>query len=95
MRVGAVVLAAGPVLLPEYRAPARGRFDLPSVALSVAAIVSVVYAVKHTAAEDPDTAAAAAATSDAHATRDMNERWVCIYFTTSSVRLAARIASTT
>ncbi|MBX9390792.1 MFS transporter [Streptomonospora nanhaiensis] len=59
--VAAVVLAAGPVLLPEYRAPARGRFDLPSVALSVAAIVSVVYAVKHTAAEDPDTAAAAAA----------------------------------
>ncbi|MDA0564447.1 MFS transporter [Streptomonospora sp. S1-112] len=59
--VAAVVLIAGPVLLPEYRAPARGRFDLPSVALSVAAIVSLVYAVKHAAAEGPDTAAGAAA----------------------------------
>lgn len=49
-----LVLIAAPVLLPEYRAPQSGRFDLPSVALSLAAILPVVYAVKHTAAEGLD-----------------------------------------
>ncbi|QPC41741.1 MFS transporter [Kaustia mangrovi] len=44
-----IVLVAGPLLLPEYRAPVSGRFDLPSVALSLAAILPVVYFVKESA----------------------------------------------
>jgi len=39
----ALLLALGPVVLPEYRAPAAGRLDLGSVALSLAAIMPVVY----------------------------------------------------
>lgn len=44
--VVAVVLVAAPLLLPEYRAPASGRFDFPSVVLSLAAILPVIYFVK-------------------------------------------------
>ncbi|EIM73560.1 major facilitator superfamily permease [Nitratireductor aquibiodomus RA22] len=47
--VVAIVLIAGPWLLPEYRAPASGRFDLPSVALSLATILPVAYFVKESA----------------------------------------------
>jgi DHA2 family multidrug resistance protein-like MFS transporter len=43
----AVFLAAGTWLLPESRDPNPGRFDLLSAALSMAAIVPLVYAVKH------------------------------------------------
>jgi DHA2 family multidrug resistance protein-like MFS transporter len=46
----ATVLLAAPVLLPEYRAPGAGRIDLLSVAQSLAAILPLVYAVKHVAA---------------------------------------------
>lgn len=46
----AVVLVAAPLLLPEYRARPDGPFDLVSVALSLGAILPVVYAVKHVAA---------------------------------------------
>lgn len=42
-----VFLVAGAVLLPESRNPRPGRFDLLSAALSMLAIVSLVYAVKH------------------------------------------------
>jgi DHA2 family multidrug resistance protein-like MFS transporter len=45
-----VVLALGPFLLPEHRGAGRGPLDLPSVALSVAAILPLVYAVKEAAA---------------------------------------------
>ncbi|WP_280320212.1 MFS transporter [Nocardia wallacei] len=45
-----VVLALGPFLLPEHRAGGRGRLDPPSVVLSIAGILSVVYAVKEAAA---------------------------------------------
>lgn len=55
--VGLVLLAA-PVLLPEYRAPQSGRFDLISVALSLAAILPVIYAVKHAAKAGLDLAGA-------------------------------------
>ncbi|MHA7881903.1 MFS transporter [Nitratireductor rhodophyticola] len=47
--VVAIVLIAGPWLLPEYRAPGSGRFDLPSVALSLAAILPMIYFVKESA----------------------------------------------
>ncbi|UQU62211.1 MFS transporter [Couchioplanes caeruleus] len=44
-----IVLIAGVVLLPESRNPAANRIDLPSAALSVLAIVPIVYAIKHVA----------------------------------------------
>ncbi|RSD24932.1 MFS transporter [Amycolatopsis eburnea] len=42
----AVLLAAGPFLLPEFRAPASGRLDLPGVALSLAAVLLIVFGLK-------------------------------------------------
>ncbi|MDG9724629.1 MFS transporter [Streptomyces sp. DH41] len=44
--VAIVLLVAAPALIPEYRAPRSGRFDLLSVTLSLIAILPVVYAVK-------------------------------------------------
>ncbi|RVX41804.1 DHA2 family multidrug resistance protein-like MFS transporter [Nonomuraea polychroma] len=48
--VMAVLLVAGPWLLPEYRDPAPGRLDLVSVALSLAAVISAIYGIKEIAA---------------------------------------------
>jgi MFS transporter, DHA2 family, multidrug resistance protein len=45
----AVLLVAGPVLLPEFRAPASGRLDLPGVALSLAAVLLIVFGLKQLA----------------------------------------------
>jgi DHA2 family multidrug resistance protein-like MFS transporter len=47
--VMAVLLVLGPVVLPEFRDPHAGRPDLPSVALSLAAVLLVVYGLKHAA----------------------------------------------
>jgi DHA2 family multidrug resistance protein-like MFS transporter len=44
-----LLLVLGPVLLPEHRNPDAGRPDLPSVALSLAAILPVVYGLKELA----------------------------------------------
>lgn len=44
--VMALLLVAGPRLLPEYRDPQPGPFDLPSVALSLVAVLAVIYGVK-------------------------------------------------
>jgi MFS transporter, DHA2 family, multidrug resistance protein len=44
-----LLLALGPVLLPEYRAPNAGRLDLASVGLSLAAILPTIYALKELA----------------------------------------------
>jgi MFS transporter, DHA2 family, multidrug resistance protein len=44
--VSALLLIAGPRLLPEYRDPAGGRLDLVSAALSIAALLTFVYGVK-------------------------------------------------
>jgi DHA2 family multidrug resistance protein-like MFS transporter len=41
-----VLLAVGPRALPEQRDPAAGRLDLPSVALSLAAVLPFVYGLK-------------------------------------------------
>ncbi|MEV1292728.1 MFS transporter [Pseudonocardia sp. NPDC049635] len=49
-----VVLAAAPVVLPEYRDPEPGRPDPISVVLSLLTVLPWVYAVKHGAAEGPD-----------------------------------------
>jgi DHA2 family multidrug resistance protein-like MFS transporter len=51
--VMAVVLLAGPVVLPEYRDPAAGRVDLVSVGLSLAAVLPLVYGLKQLAVEGP------------------------------------------
>ncbi len=44
-----LLLALGPFLLPEYRNPEPGRFDLLSVAESLAAVLLVVYGLKRIA----------------------------------------------
>ncbi|WP_306225161.1 MFS transporter [Bosea beijingensis] len=55
-----LLLAIGPILLPEYRAPNAGRIDVLSALLSLAAVLSLIYGVKHWAAEGFDWLAAAA-----------------------------------
>jgi DHA2 family multidrug resistance protein-like MFS transporter len=53
--VMAVLLVAGPLLLPEYRNPESvGRIDLTSVALSLAAILPIIYGITILAASDGD-----------------------------------------
>ncbi|TLS44148.1 MFS transporter [Streptomyces montanus] len=46
-----LLLALGPVLLPESRNPAPGRFDLLSVPLSMAAVLPVIYGIKEIPSE--------------------------------------------
>ncbi|SCL14809.1 MFS transporter, DHA2 family, multidrug resistance protein [Micromonospora nigra] len=48
-----LLLVAGPRLLPEYRAERAGRIDLASVALSLAAILPVIWGIKELAKEGP------------------------------------------
>ena len=44
--VMALLLALGPFLLPEYRDPNAGKPDLPSAALSLIAILMIIYGLK-------------------------------------------------
>jgi DHA2 family multidrug resistance protein-like MFS transporter len=53
-----LLLAVGPWLLPEERDPTAGRLDLRSAALSLAAVLLVIYGVKRGAQEGPDLPAA-------------------------------------
>ncbi|MEU6315003.1 MFS transporter [Streptomyces sp. NPDC047014] len=46
-----LLLALVPVLVPEFKDPAPGRFDLLSVPLSMAAVLPLVYGLKEIAAE--------------------------------------------
>ncbi|GAA2406924.1 MFS transporter [Nonomuraea africana] len=48
--VMAVLLVAGPILLPEYRDPGAGRLDVTSVLLSLTAILAMIYGFKEIAA---------------------------------------------
>jgi DHA2 family multidrug resistance protein-like MFS transporter len=57
--VAVLVLAGAPALLPEYRTRA-GRLDLLSVGLSLAAMLPIIYAIKHAAAQGIDIEALAA-----------------------------------
>ena len=41
-----LLLVLGPLLLPEYRDPDAGRIDLPSAAMSLVAVLAVVYGLK-------------------------------------------------
>jgi DHA2 family multidrug resistance protein-like MFS transporter len=54
----AVLLALGPRLLPEFRAPGDARIDVAGAALSIAGVLSVVYGVKRAAQESLDPRAA-------------------------------------
>ncbi len=56
-----LLLALGPVLLPGARPERTARFDLASSALSLLAIVPVVFAIKHSATDGIDASAATAA----------------------------------
>ncbi|MFG2604925.1 MFS transporter [Streptomyces sp. NPDC048514] len=47
----ALLLVLGPVLLPESKNPGPGRFDWPSVPLSMAAVLPVVYGLKEIPSE--------------------------------------------
>jgi len=44
-----LLLLLGPRVLPEYRDPDAGRLDLLSAAMSVAAVLAVIYGLKETA----------------------------------------------
>lgn len=44
-----ILLAAGPLVLPEYRDPHAGRIDVISVVLSIAAVLLVIYGIKEIA----------------------------------------------
>ncbi|NGO68758.1 MFS transporter [Streptomyces boncukensis] len=57
--VSVTVLVAAPALLPEYRSDAPPP-DLRSVALSLAALLPAIYAIKHVAAHGVDAQALAA-----------------------------------
>ena len=45
----ALLLVLAPILLPEYRAPNAGRIDLFNVAISLAAMLPVIYGIKQIA----------------------------------------------
>jgi DHA2 family multidrug resistance protein-like MFS transporter len=46
-----LLLVLAPVLLPEFKAPAEGRFDLFSSVLSLAAVLPVIWGIKKCAAD--------------------------------------------
>jgi MFS transporter, DHA2 family, multidrug resistance protein len=47
--VMALLLVVGPIVLPEYKAPDAGRLDLASAALSLVAILSIIFGLKQMA----------------------------------------------
>jgi len=47
--VMALLLVLGPIVLPEYRDPEAGRLDLPSVALSLVGVLSLIFGLKQVA----------------------------------------------
>ncbi len=51
--VMALLLVLGPLLLPEFGDPDAGRLDLVSAALSVAAVLAVIYGLKRLALDGP------------------------------------------
>ena len=48
-----LLLALGPVLLPEYRDPEAGRPDLRSAALSLATVLAIIFGLKQIAQDGP------------------------------------------
>lgn len=58
--VMALLLVLGPLLLPEFRDTDAGRLDLPSAALSLAAVLAVIFGLKEMATHSVSLPAAAA-----------------------------------
>jgi MFS transporter, DHA2 family, multidrug resistance protein len=50
--VVALLLVLGPRVLPEYRDPRAGRLDLASAAMSMAAVLAVIYGLKQLVQDD-------------------------------------------
>jgi MFS transporter, DHA2 family, multidrug resistance protein len=48
-----LLLVVGPLLLPEYRDPEAGRPDLMSAAMSLTAVLAVIYGLKQIAQDGP------------------------------------------
>ena len=48
-----LLLALAPVLVPEFRAPQAGRFDLTGSVLSLGAVLPVIYGITEIAANGP------------------------------------------
>src|SRR5512145_2618073 len=48
-----LLLAVGPVLLPEFRDPRAGRLDLASAALSLGAVLAAIWGLKRIAEHGP------------------------------------------
>jgi DHA2 family multidrug resistance protein-like MFS transporter len=55
-----LLLVLAPLLLPEYKDPNPGRLDLASAALSMGAVLCVIYGMKHVAEQGPSWTAALA-----------------------------------
>lgn len=55
-----LLLVVGPWLLPEYKDENAGRLDLVSAGLSIVAVLSVIYGLKHLAVSGLDVSALAA-----------------------------------
>jgi len=55
-----LLLILGPLMLPEFRDPDAGRIDLASAVLSLAAVLAMIYGIKHMAEHGPGWQAAAA-----------------------------------
>ena len=51
--VMALLLVLGPKLLPEFRDPTAGRLDLTSAAMSLAAVLAIIYGLKQIAQDGP------------------------------------------
>ena len=49
------LLIVGPILLPEFRDPNPGKLDIPSAALSLVAILSIIYGIKRIAQDGAGT----------------------------------------
>jgi DHA2 family multidrug resistance protein-like MFS transporter len=58
--VMALLLVLGPLLLPEYRDPDAGKLDLVSAAMSLVAVLAVVYGLKQMAQDGLETVAVVA-----------------------------------
>ncbi len=51
--VMALLLVLGPIVLPEYRDPDAGRLDLASAAMSLVAVLAVIFGLKQIAQDGP------------------------------------------
>ncbi|UVS78544.1 MFS transporter [Actinokineospora sp. UTMC 2448] len=58
--VSVLVIALAPLLLPEHREEAIGRMDVVSAGLSLAAVLVLIYGLKHMAVNGLDTVSSAA-----------------------------------